>query len=243
MSEKNRVSGITLEGLKKAFPGLSTDPGHPKAEDEEYTRHWYCLNSTLEETQDMWTEDMNRFLDKESIAIQDINTDGTEEWYMTQIDKVIYDLKNNPFSRRIMTMLWNPADAADMALEPCAYSMTFRVTEKYGKRYLNAILNQRSNDMLAAGAWNVAQYAILVMMLAQVSDMLPGELVHVIADAHIYDRHVPMIEELLKRNPQPAPEVWLDPEIKDFYQFTTDSLHVGDYYVGGEQIKNIPVAI
>ena len=134
-------------------------------------------------------------------------------------------------------MLWNPADIVDMNLEPCAYSMTYNVTEKDGKRYLNAVLNQRSNDMLAAGAWNVAQYALLLMMLAQVCDMLPGELVHVIADAHIYDRHIPLVKELIAREPKPAPKVWLNPDVKDFYAFTTDDLHVEDYEVAGEQMK------
>ena len=166
-----------------------------------------------------------------------IGAKGQGRWEMDQVDKVIYDLKNNSFSRRIMTTLWNPDDLAEMALEPCAYSMTYRVTEKYGKKYLNAVLNQRSNDMLAAGAWNVAQYAILVMMFAQVCDMEPGELVHVIADAHIYDRHEPLIRELIKRKPKPAPKVWLNPNVKDFYQFTTNDLHVEDYEVAGEQMK------
>lgn len=217
MSERNLCKGITKDGLKNAFPH-----GAFKSDDRG-------IVSFMEESR--------------LIAANDESYDGTDAWWMDQVNKVIYDLKNNPFSRRIMTMLWNPADAAEMALEPCAYSVTFRVTEKYGTKYLNALLNQRSNDMLAAGAWNVAQYALLVMMLAQVCDMQPGELVHVIADAHIYDRHVPMIEELLKREPKPAPKVWLDPEVKDFYQFTTDNLHVEDYEVGGPQIKDIPIAI
>jgi thymidylate synthase len=107
---------------------------------------------------------------------------------------------------------------------------------------LNAVLNQRSNDVLTANNWNVAQYALLLMMIAQVSDMVPGVLVHMIADAHIYDRHVPLIQELISREPYPAPKVWLNPEVHDFYQFTTDDLHVENYRYH-EQIRNIPVAI
>ena len=131
-----------------------------------------------------------------------------------------------------------------MNLYPCAYSMTFNVTQKQGddKLTLNAILNQRSQDVLTANNWNVCQYAVLMHMLAQVCDMEVGELVHVIADAHIYDRHIPLVEELIKREPLPAPKFWLNPEIKDFYQFTPDDIKVTDY-VTGPQIKNIPVAI
>lgn len=137
-----------------------------------------------------------------------------------------------------MTNLYNFADLHEMALYPCAYSMTFNVTD--GR--LCAILNQRSQDMLAANAFNVAQYSALVYMLAQVSGLIPGELVHVIADAHIYDRHIPLIEELITREEHPAPKVWLNPEKKDFYEFTVDDLHVEDY-VTGPQIKHIPVAV
>ena len=131
-----------------------------------------------------------------------------------------------------------------MNLYPCAYSMTFNVTSRPGedKLTLNAILNQRSNDVLMANNWNVCQYAMLVHMLAQVCDMKVGELVHVIADAHIYDRHVPIIKELIQREQHPAPKVALNPDIKDFYQFTTKDIMVEDY-VTGEQIKNIPIAV
>ena len=131
-----------------------------------------------------------------------------------------------------------------MALYPCAYSVTFNVTRRPGsdRLILNAILNQRSSDVLAANNWNVCQYAILLMMFAQVSDMEPGELVHVIADAHIYDRHIPVIRELITRPTWPAPTVRLNPEIRDFYQFTPDDLIVEDYQ-HGPQVKNIPVAV
>lgn len=161
---------------------------------------------------------------------------------LDQIDSVIYDLKHNPFSRRIMTNLYNFEDLHKMNLYPCAYSMTFNVTNENGKLTLNAILNQRSQDVLAANNWNVCQYAILLMMIAQVCDMEAGELVHVIADAHIYDKHVGIIKELISREQYPAPKVRLNPEIKNFYDFTTDDLIVEDY-VAGEQIKNIPIAI
>ena len=154
------------------------------------------------------------------------------------IDRVIYDLKNNPCSRRIMTNMYNFADLSEMALYPCAYSMTFNVV---GDR-LCAILNQRSQDMLAANAWNVAQYAALIHMLAQVTGLKPGEFVHVIADAHIYDRHMPIVEELIQRKTYPAPKFELDPDIKDFYDFTVDSFTLTDYQ-HGEKIDRFPVAI
>ena len=167
-----------------------------------------------------------------------------KEGMMDQVDRVIYDLKNNPFSRRIMTNLYNHHDLSEMALYPCAYSVTFNVTQRPGedKLTLNAILNQRSQDVLAANNWNVAQYAVLVHMLAQCCDMNVGELVHVIADAHIYDRHVDIIKELITRPTYDAPTFWLNPEIKDFYKFTKDDVRV-DNYITGEQVKDIPIAI
>ena len=167
-----------------------------------------------------------------------------KEGWMDQVDRVLYDLKNNPFSRRIMTNIYVHQDLYEMNLYPCAYSMTFNVTQEKGsdKLVLNAILNQRSQDVLTANNWNVAQYSLLLMMLAQCVDMVPGELVHVIADAHIYDRHVPLVKELISRTPGPAPKVWLTPDKRDFYSFTRDDLHV-ENYVTGPQMKNIPVAI
>lgn len=167
-----------------------------------------------------------------------------KEGWMDQVDRVLYDLKNNPFSRRIMTNIYVHQDLYEMNLYPCAYSMTFNVTQEKGsdKLVLNAILNQRSQDVLTANNWNVAQYSLLLMMIAQCVDMVPGELVHVIADAHIYDRHVPLVKELISRTPGPAPKVWLTPDKRDFYSFTRDDLHV-ENYVTGPQMKDIPVAI
>ena len=167
-----------------------------------------------------------------------------KEGRMDQTDRVIFDLKNNPYSRRIMTNIYVHNDLHEMHLYPCAYSMTFNVTKEKDseKLTLNAILNQRSQDVLAANNWNVVQYSVLLHMLAQVCDMEVGELVHVIADAHIYDRHVPIIKELISRTPYPAPKFWLNPEIKDFYQFTRNDVRADDY-VTGEQIKDIPIAI
>ena len=166
------------------------------------------------------------------------------EGMMDQVDRVIYDLKNNPYSRRIMTNIYVHQDLHEMNLYPCAYSMTFNVTKREDseKLVLNGILNQRSQDVLAANNWNVCQYSILLMMVAQVNDMIPGELVHVIADAHIYDRHVPAVRELISRTPYAAPKVTLNPEIKDFYDFTTKDLIVEDYQAG-PQIRNIPIAV
>ena len=166
------------------------------------------------------------------------------EGMMDQIDRVLFDLKNNPFSRRILTNLYVHADLHEMNLYPCAYSMTFNVTEDKtkDKLILNAVLSQRSQDVLAANNWNVVQYSLLLMMIAQSVDMIPGELLHVIADAHIYDRHVPLVEELISRPQYPAPTVKLNPDIKDFYQFTTDDITIENYQTG-EQIKNIPIAV
>ena len=156
---------------------------------------------------------------------------------MDQVDNVIWQLKNTPASRRIMTNIYNFEDLSEMGLEPCAYSMTFNVTDNR----LNAILNQRSQDVLVANNWNVVQYAVLVHMLAQVCGYEAGELVHVIADAHIYDKHVPLVEELIGRTQYPAPKFEMNPDVKDFYEFTLDDFKLENYQAG-PQIKNIPVA-
>ena len=167
-----------------------------------------------------------------------------KEGEMDQVDRVIYDLKNNPYSRRIMTNLYVHQDLHEMNLYPCAYSVTFNVTKKADndKLILNAILHQRSNDILAANNWNVCQYAVLVHMLAQVCDYQVGELVHVIADAHIYDRHIPIIKELITRPCYDAPKFYMNPDIKDFYDFKVEDFELRDYKYG-PQVKNIPVAV
>ena len=157
---------------------------------------------------------------------------------MDQVDKVLWDLKHNPASRRIMTNIYTFADLSEMALYPCAYSMTFNVS---GNK-LNAILNQRSQDMLAANNWNVVQYSVLTMMIAQVTGFEPGEFVHVIADCHIYDRHVPAIEEIIKNEPKPAPKFIIDPTVDDFYKFTRDSFKMEGYQYSDFNGK-IPVAV
>ena len=148
-----------------------------------------------------------------------------KEGMMDQVDRVIYDLKNNPYSRRIMTNMYVHQDLHEMALYPCAYSMTFNVSGNT----LNAILNQRSQDMLTANNWNVAQYAVLVHMFAQASGLEAGELVHVIADAHIYDRHIPIVEKIMQHEGKTAPTFRLNPEVKDFYDFTVDDIQLENY--------------
>lgn len=192
--------------------------------------------------------------DKFDKEIEELDRDGYKyeflmgvkdlQIYMNQIDGVIWDLRHNPYSRRILTSMYNFQDLKDMNLYPCAYSVTFNVTkdENSDKLVLNAILNQRSNDVLMANNWNVVQYSLLLMMVAQCCDMIPGELVHVIADAHIYDRHVSMVEDLISREEHPAPRVWLNPEVKNFYEFTVDDLHIEDYTTG-PQIMDIPIAV
>ncbi len=154
-----------------------------------------------------------------------------------QVDRVLYDLKNNPYSRRIMTNIYNHHDLSEMGLYPCAYSMTFNVTDGV----LNGILNQRSQDMLTASNWNVCQYAVLMHMMAQVSGLKVGELVHVVADAHIYDRHIPMVKKLIEQPMHNAPVFEIDTSVTDFYKFTKDSFKVIDYKYN-EFNEKIPVA-
>ena len=161
-----------------------------------------------------------------------------KEGMFDQVDRVLYDLKNNPQSRRIMTNIYNFQDLHEMGLYPCAYSMTFNVTGDT----LNGILNQRSNDMLTANNWNVVQYAVLLMMFAQVSGLKAGELVHVIADAHIYDRHVDLVKEVIAKPQHKAPTLKINPNVKNFYDFKVEDFELVDYEF--EKLdKKIPVAI
>ena len=237
---------VNRYNLQKEFPALTLRKTGIKSCTDELLWIWQRKSNNIHDLKpkiwDSWADE-NGSIGK-AYGYQMGVKHQYKEGMMDQIDRVIYDLKNNPYSRRIMTNIYVHQDLHEMNLYPCAYSMTFNVTKgkKKDKLTLNAILNQRSQDVLAANNWNVCQYAVLVHMLAQVCDMEVGELVHVIADAHIYDRHIPMVEELISREQHPAPTFWLNPEIKDFYQFTTDDVRL-DNYVTGPQIKNIPVAI
>ena len=232
--------------LSKEFPAITLRKTAIKSCTDEMLWIWQKKSNNIHDLNShVWDEwaDENGSIGK-AYGYQMSVKHQYKEGMMDQVDRVIYDLKNNPFSRRIMTNIYVHQDLSEMMLYPCAYSMTFNVTQKKGeaKLTLNAILNQRSQDILAANNWNVCQYAVLVHMLAQVCDMQVGELVHVIADAHIYDRHIPIIKELTTRETFAAPTFWLNPEIKDFYDFTMNDVRL-DNYVTGPQVKNIPIAI
>ena len=226
--------------LAEEFPALTLRPTY--------------IKSAVDELLWIWQKKSNRTADlKSRIWDQWAGEDGTigkaygyqmgvEYKFpfgeMDQVDAVLWQLKNTPYSRRILTSMYNFRDLTEMGLEPCAYSMTFNVTD--GR--LNAVLNQRSQDILTANNWNVVQYAVLVHMLAQVSGLVPGEFIQVIADAHIYDRHVDIVRELIERPQYPAPKFTLNPDVKDFYEFTTDDILIEDYEAN-PQIRDIPVAI
>ena len=232
--------------LSKEFPAITLRKTAIKSCTDEMLWIWQKKSNNIHDLNShVWDEwaDENGSIGK-AYGYQMSVKHQYKEGMMDQVDRVIYDLKNNPFSRRIMTNIYVHQDLSEMMLYPCAYSMTFNVTQKKGeaKLTLNAILNQRSQDILAANNWNVCQYAVLVHMLAQVCDMQVGELVHVIADAHIYDRHIPIIKELTTRETFAAPTFWLNPEIKDFYDFTMNDVRL-DNYVTGPQVKNIPIAV
>lgn len=232
--------------LSKEFPAITLRKTYVKSATDEMLWIWQKKSNNVHDLKshvwDEWADETGSI--GKAYGYQMGVKHHYKEGDFDQVDRVIYDLKHNPFSRRIMTNIYVHADLAEMHLYPCAYSVTFNVTQKKGhdKLTLNAILNQRSQDVLAANNWNVCQYAVLVYMLAQVCDMEPGELVHVIADAHIYDRHVDIVKELISRPTYPAPKFTLNPDIKDFYDFTTDDIKIEDY-ITGEQIKDIPIAI
>lgn len=232
--------------LRKEFPILTLRRTALKSATDELLWIWQKKSNNIKDLNShIWDEwaDENGSIGK-AYGYQMQVKHQYKEGMFDMVDRVIWDLKNNPYSRRIMTNIYNFQDLHEMNLYPCAYSMTFNCTRdnESGKLVLNTILNQRSQDVLAANNWNVVQYSVLTHMMAQCCDMIPGEFVHVIADCHIYDRHIPIIEELIQREPYPAPTFWLNPEKKNFYDFTPDDVKVENYQYG-EQIKNIPIAI
>ena len=235
-----RFGVVNRYDLQKEFPALTLRKTFFKSAVDEMLWIWQRksnnvkdLNSTI---WDEWADEDGSI--GKAYGYQLGVKHQYKEGLMDQVDRVLFDLKENPYSRRIMTNIYVHEDLHEMNLYPCAYSMTFNVTEDR----LNAVLNQRSQDVLAANNWNVVQYAVLLHMIAQVSGLKAGELVHVIADAHIYDRHIPMVKELISREPLPAPKFWINPEIKNFYDFTVDDVKLIDYEAG-PQIKNIPIAV
>lgn len=226
--------------LSKEFPILTLRPTNLKAAIDELLWIWQKKSNNIKDLNshiwDSWADEHGSI--GKAYGYQIGKKHKYKEGEFDQIDRVIYDLKHNPYSRRIIVNMYNHEDLHEMNLYPCAYSMTFNVT---GNK-LNAILNQRSQDILVANNWNVAQYAILVHMLAQITGLTVGELVHVIADAHIYDRHVPIIKELISRPSYDAPKLIINPDIKNFYDFKAEDF-VLENYISGPQIKKIPVAI
>ena len=226
--------------LSKEFPILTLRPTNLKAAIDELLWIWQKKSNNIKDLNshiwDSWADETGSI--GKAYGYQIGQKHLYKEGEFDQIDRVIYDLKHNPYSRRIITNIYNHNDLNEMNLYPCAYSMTFNVT---GNK-LNGILNQRSNDVLVANNWNVTQYAILVYMLAQVSDLEVGEFVHVIADAHIYDRHIPLVKELINRETYDAPKLIINPNVKNFYDFKVEDFTLENYQ-SGPQIKKIPVAI
>ena len=245
---------VNRYNLQEEFPALTLRPTYIKNAVDEMLWIWQKKSNRVSELSsgiwDEWADEQGTI--GKAYGYQLGVKYKFAQGEMDQVDNVIWQLKNTPYSRRIMTNIYNFADLSEMGLEPCAYSMTFNVTRETGggaegrggsgKFKLNGILNQRSQDILTANNWNVVQYAVLIHMLAQVCDMVPGELVHVISDAHIYDRHVDIVRKMIERPQYPAPIFRLNPEIKDFYEFTTKDITIENYRKN-PQIKDIPVAI
>lgn len=231
---------VNRYNLADEFPILTLRPTNLKAAIDEMLWIWQKKSNNIKDLNshiwDAWANEEGSI--GKAYGYQLGIKHQYPEGQFDQVDRVLYDLKHNPYSRRMIVNMYNHRDLHEMNLYPCAYSLTLNVT---GTK-LNAILNQRSQDILVANNWNVAQYAILIHMLTQVSRLEAGELVHVIADAHIYDRHIPLVKELIRRKPYPAPELAINPAVKNFYDFKADDFKLEGYQTGA-QIKNIPVAV
>lgn len=232
--------------LREEFPALTLRRTALKSAMDEilwiYQKKSNNINDLNSHIWDQWADESGSI--GKAYGYQIAQKSSYREGEFDQMDRVLYDLEHTPFSRRIMTNMYTFADLHQMNLYPCAYSVTYNVTQGEGdeKPVLNMVLMQRSQDILAANNWNVCQYAILLMMVARHVDMVAGELLHVIVDAHIYDRHVDIVRELIERPQYPAPRVSLNPNVQNFYDFTTDDLIVEDYN-HGPQVKNIPIAV
>ena len=231
---------VNRYNLAEEFPMLTVRPINFRAAIDELLWIWQKKSNRIADLNshiwDSWADE-NGTIGK-AYGYQLAQKHRYNEGEFDQVDRILYDLRHQPASRRILANMYNHADLSKMQLYPCAYSLTLNVS---GKR-LNAILNQRSQDMLVANGWNVMQYAVLVHLLAQVSGLQAGELVHVIADAHIYDRHVPLVQELLERKDYPAPQLLIDSSVSDYYAFTPDHISLEDYQ-HGEPMRGIPVAV
>lgn len=235
-----KFAAVNRYDLSEEFPALTLRPTNVKAAIDEILWIWQKKSSNIKDLNskiwDAWSNDDGSI--GKAYGYQLGVKHKYSEGDFDQVDRVIFDLKNNPYSRRIMTNIYVHQDLCEMNLYPCAYSMTFNVT---GNK-LNGILNQRSQDILVANNWNVVQYAILIHMLARASNLEVGELVHVIADAHIYDRHVEIVKELIERETYAAPKLIINPEIKNFYDFKVEDFIV-ENYKAGPQVTKIPVAV
>lgn len=231
---------VNRYNLEEEFPALTLRPTAIKLAFDELLWIWQKKSNNVNDLEshiwDSWADETGSI--GKAYGYQLGKKYKFKQGEMDQVDNVLWLLENDRYSRRIMTNIYNFDDLSEMNLEPCAYSMTFNVKGDT----LNGILNQRSQDILAANNWNVVQYSLLLMMFAQVSGLKAGELVHVISDAHIYDRHIDIIKELIRRPSYPAPKVSLNKDIKNFYDFKKEDLII-ENYEHGKQIKNIPIAI
>ncbi len=235
-----RFGIVNRYDLTKEFPALTLRKTNLRACVDEILWIWQKKSNRLADLNshiwDAWADEKGTIGKAYGYQLG-IRHKYKEGWF-DQVDRVLYDLKHNPSSRRMITNIYNHQDLSEMQLYPCAYSMTFNVQN--GR--INAILNQRSQDMLVANNWNVCQYAVLLHMFAQVSGLQAGELVHVIADAHIYDRHIPLVKELLEKQPYPAPAFVMNPAVKDFYAFTVEDFQLTGYQAH-KLGRQIPVAL
>lgn len=235
-----KFGAVNRYDLQEEFPILTLRPINFKAAVDEILWIWQKKSNKIVDLKsriwDSWANEDGNI--GKAYGYQLGRKIDFPEGNMDQVDWILKSLKENPYNRRMVTSIFNHDDLKDMELQPCAWSLTFNVT---GDR-LNAVLNQRSQDVLVANSWNVCQYAVLVHMFANVSGLKAGDLLHVIADAHIYDRHIPIVKDLIKREVYDAPKLVVNTDIKNFYDYKVEDFKL-EGYKSGEPVKNIPVAV
>ncbi len=220
----------TRYDLSKGFPLVTTKKLHLKS--IIYELLWFLRGDTnVKYLQENGVSIWNEWADVETGDLGHIYGYQWRSWpnynggFIDQISEVVNTIKNNPDSRRIIVSSWNVADLNNMSLPPCHALFQFYVSK--GK--LSLQLYQRSADIFLGVPFNIASYALLLMMTAQVTNLQAGEFIHTLGDAHIYSNHLEQVKLQLTREPRPLPKMKINPEVKNIFDFQYSDFELIDY--------------